>query len=153
MLAFVARTISDSGYAPAYYATKGIGVDESTALLLNVSSGLLRIVGNNTAYVCSGLVAPPERCSPGSALTYSNVSCIRLGGAEGSSLELSPPLSEGRSSHATFYCNNVTAGHINQMRYGPGFNYSERVNDDDYYVHQYTATDWATADPLACPSW
>ena len=153
MLTFIARIIADAAFSPAYFSTKGVGVDESTALLLNTTSGLLRIVGNNTAYICSGLVAPPQSCSAGVPLTYSNVSCIRLDGAERSSLELAPSLSRSRSAGAIFYCNNVTSGHISSQRYGPGFNYSARVNDDDYYVHSYTAADWAAADPAACPSW
>lgn len=68
MLTFVARVLTDLA-SPSPAVFRGIGVDEHTALLLDVVTGDVRAVGVGTAYVCSAS-APPSVCKPETPLTF-----------------------------------------------------------------------------------
>lgn len=146
MLTFLARIITDDSVSDSI---QGIGVDEDTALLLNITSGVATVVGNNTAYVCSGVTNGPEVCVSGSALTYSNVTCVRLNAVMNSTISLNTYQTE----NAVQYCNNITDGHINYDHYGPKFNFSGELNDDDYYLYNYMVDEtWYTIAPTDCPN-
>jgi cyanophycinase len=146
LLAFLGRIITDNAVSDGI---KGIGVDEDTALLLNVTTGMVTAVGNNTAHVCSGVTNGPETCMSGSALTYSNITCIRLNAMVNSTISLSTYQAE----NSVQYCNNVTDGHINYDHYGPKFNFSGELNNDDYYLYNYMVDDtWFTSAPSNCPN-
>jgi cyanophycinase len=64
MLTFVARILQDNEYTKNTFANtptnnnnttivRGVGVDEHTALLLDVTTGHVTAVGVSTAYVCT----------------------------------------------------------------------------------------------------
>lgn len=69
---FLARVNQD----PNWELTRGLGVDEATAVLVE-ADGQARVVGQNSAYfVTPG--GPPETYRPGQPLTYRDLQVIRL---------------------------------------------------------------------------
>lgn len=68
MLSFVARLWTDV-VSPTPHIVHSIGVDEHTALLLDVHTGIAVTVGVGTAYVCSASM-PPGVCQPNTPLTF-----------------------------------------------------------------------------------
>ncbi len=60
MLTFLARVLADNHLSPdpMHAWVRGVGIDEQTYLLLNVSTGMARIGGKGTGYVCTPTVAP-----------------------------------------------------------------------------------------------
>lgn len=71
MLSFLARTQVD--YNDVNY--RALGVDEQTALLYDVHSGMAKTVGVGNAYMCSS-PAMPVTCVEGQALNV-NGECYR----------------------------------------------------------------------------
>ena len=64
-LTFTARVIAD------YNASieRGFGIDENTAFLLNMTTGIATTVGSGTAYICNS-THPAEICEPNVPLTF-----------------------------------------------------------------------------------
>ena len=89
------------------------GVDEHTALLLDVHSGEVRAVGVGTAYVCASSDNPTV-CSEGTPLTFTNIACVRLSGPKEDLYSFSTWTGTGVP-----YINNVQVGHITTLPYGP----------------------------------
>lgn len=56
------------------------GVDEHTALLLDVTTGDVLTVGVGTAYVCSSTPLEARICLEDTPLTLTSQDCIRLSG-------------------------------------------------------------------------
>jgi cyanophycinase len=75
MLSFVSRIMTDYE-APKVHA---VGIDETTALLLDVQTGSVRAVGEGNAYICSA-TQPPSVCLPDTELTLQQVACTRMAG-------------------------------------------------------------------------
>jgi len=92
MQTFLARllvpTISDSIPPVPLASLRGLGVDEETAILLNVTTGVGTVVGSSTAYLCSPTVLPKlcgaNLCVP---LTFSTIHCYRYYGHLNQSLD------------------------------------------------------------------
>lgn len=146
MLTFVSRIIQDNGTevglredlyltSSIFQNTYGLGVDEKTALLLNISTGVVNVVGHNTAYICSPHHLP-ELCTNEQPLTMSNISCIRL-----SALETSQYYLSNFSGSGSRYCNNIINGVINSNHYGPNSNETHGVDDDRYGYYSYGDND------------
>lgn len=76
LLTFLAREVTD-GTGPL--PIRGLGVDESTALLLDINTGIATTVGTSYAFVCSPQAAP-EICKKKTPLTYKDIPCLRLNG-------------------------------------------------------------------------
>ena len=70
MLTFVARVMEDVA-SPAVSLARGVGIDERTALLLDVTTGDVTAVGSGTAYVCLA-DHKAETCKQKTALSYSS---------------------------------------------------------------------------------
>lgn len=68
MLTFIARVNVDYDLGTAIH---GIGVDEQTALLLNIQNGDVSIVGVNQAFICESAKSP-EICKANTPLTYTS---------------------------------------------------------------------------------
>jgi cyanophycinase len=79
LLTFLAREVTD-GTGPL--PIRGLGVDETTALLLDLNTGLATTVGENCAFVCNPQAAP-EKCEKNVPLTYKGIPCLRLSGPAG----------------------------------------------------------------------
>ena len=79
LLTFLAREVTD-GTGPL--PIRGLGIDETTALLLDVNTGLATTVGDSFAFVCSPQAAP-ETCQEKVPLTYRDIPCLRLSGTAG----------------------------------------------------------------------
>ena len=74
-LTFIARIYTDSANPPI----RGIGVNESTALLLDYSTGSIQTVGTGSAYICnSANLKPSMICENDVPLTFHNITCHRL---------------------------------------------------------------------------
>ncbi len=68
LLTFMARIRKDYKI-PSGEITRGVGVDEHTALLLDIETGDIQAVGVGTAYICSSSQLA-EVCSSGYPLTF-----------------------------------------------------------------------------------
>ena len=67
-LTFEARVLQDATPPPLY---RGIGVDEQTAFILNVTTGIATAVGVGTVYVCNS-TQRASTCSPETPLTFTS---------------------------------------------------------------------------------
>jgi cyanophycinase len=112
MLTFLARVVQDDVDITSSHA---VGVDEHTALLLDVTTGDVTAVGVSTAYVCTG-THDPELCKSGVPLTYSAIACTRLNGRDKDTYSLK---SFRATTGGVDYVNAVTAGHLTDFPYGP----------------------------------
>jgi cyanophycinase-like exopeptidase len=92
---------------------RGVGVDEHTALLLDVTSGNVQAVGVGTAYVCSAQ-KDAEVCSSNTPLTFTEVACMRLSGKSGDTYSFSSWTGSGVT-----YTNSVRKGTFTTVPYGP----------------------------------
>ena len=72
MLTFMARILKDVANPPVT-VFRGVGVDEHTALLLDVTTGDVKTVGVNTAYVCTS-DHQPNVCAKNTKLTFKSKS-------------------------------------------------------------------------------
>ncbi len=68
MLTFLSRVLKDVDSKPPALA-RAVGVDEHTALLLDVKTGAIQSVGIGTAYVCSS-DHKAQVCTSGTPLTF-----------------------------------------------------------------------------------
>ena len=112
MLTFLARDLQDD---KALTLSRAVGVDEHTALLLNVTTGVAQAVGINTAYVCTAN-HDPETCADRTPLTFTGIACTRLSGALQStySFQSFQALSDGVD-----YVNDIVQGNFTTAPYGP----------------------------------
>ena len=67
-VAFLARIMKDVDATPPTLA-RSVGIDEHTALLLDVTTGAVQAVGVGTAYVCT-VEHAAETCEERTPLTY-----------------------------------------------------------------------------------
>jgi len=105
MLTFVAREIaSGEGGAVAAGGIRGLGIDEHTALLLNITTGFVRVIGASTAYLCSPPVAPAV-CAEGQHLTFENIECVRLEGRKNDTYSFASFTGDG-----VHYVNSIADG-------------------------------------------
>jgi len=79
LLAFVARIITDNNLSTN---VRGVGVDEETALLLNIHTGEAKTVGKNNAYICTE-AAQTIRCLPDNPISTQILPCVRLSAVQG----------------------------------------------------------------------
>lgn len=112
MLGFVARIRADTSDS-AFPVVRGVGVDEHTALLLDVNTGKVSAVGVNTAYVCAAS-HDAEVCSSNKPLTFTEISCMRLSGKNGDSYSFSSWTGSGVT-----YTNTIRQGVFTTLPYGP----------------------------------
>lgn len=110
MLTFIANLVNRENSLGVF----GVGIDADTALLLDVATGVARIVGYNTVHICSGR-RRPEIFSRGKPLTFSNVTCTRLYAPDSSTYDFGA----NTGTFVSQYCNNITHGHLNADHYGP----------------------------------
>lgn len=141
MLTFVARIVQDSIWSSSTIA-RGVGVDEHTALLLNVTTGDVLTVGVNTAYVCTPTHMVPEVCEKRTPLTYTSIHCVRLSASSGDTFSFNTFTAPTPAPHAVYstsnsstsirsgkwwsggsggvsFVNSVVEGSINPKHYGP----------------------------------
>ena len=111
-ITFLARLMKDIDPTPPALA-RAVGIDEHTALLLDVKTGNLQAVGTGTAYVCLA-DHQAEVCEERTPLTFSNVQCTRLSAT-----------TKDKYSFATFsgdgvqYVSTITNGVFVDSPYGP----------------------------------
>jgi len=112
MVTFLSRILNDYG-SIAVPMSRAVGIDEHTALLLDITTGDVTAVGVGTAYLCSS-DHQPTICKEDTPLTFSDLSCVRL----------DPKLSDTASfkswsSSGVNYDSNVVNGVITNLPYGP----------------------------------
>jgi cyanophycinase len=113
MLTFVARDLQDDAQMTL---SRGVGVDEHTALLLDVTTGDVTTVGQGTAYVCTS-DHDPEVCKDKTPLTFHNIACTRLSATAGDTYSFKTFTAAAGSG--VDYVNDVTAGILTDFPYGP----------------------------------
>jgi hypothetical protein len=118
MLAFMARIATNStGSASAPPGLPyGVGVNESTAFLINPATGIGAMVGTGTAYVCNskGL---PRVCSSGQPLSYTGIDCVRLSAPAGDAYDFK---NKAAVKGGVSYSVNITEGRLDETsQYGP----------------------------------
>lgn len=135
MLTFMSRIMADEGVSVA----RGVGVDEHTALLLDVATGDVTTVGVNTAYVCTPQHVA-EVCKEDIPLTFRgsinklcsmwsksvcytyiryfvDVNCVRLSGKSGDTFSFK---TFHTGDGGVKYVNDIVGGHYANFPYGPG---------------------------------
>lgn len=110
METFVARIFKDNATPSAVQLARGVGVDEHTALLLDVTTGEVNAVGVGTAYVCTS-DHQPAVCVEKTPLTFENVQCVRLEGGDSFSFS-------SFTGGGVAYTNNIAIGHYTNGPYG-----------------------------------
>ncbi len=114
LLTFLSRELQDG---LAVLPLRGVGVDEQTALILDVSNGNVRAVGKSFAFICTpaGL---PKVCVPNQPLTSTDISCIRLNATAGDTFSFKSFTGQGVQ-----YINSIVNGAFTvpyPEQYGPG---------------------------------
>lgn len=112
MNTFTARIMKDVDTIPPSL-TRGVGIDEHTALLLNVQTGAVSAVGLGTAYICTA-DHTASVCSSGKPLTYQSLACTRLSGKNGDTYSFA-----SWSGKGTVYSSDIVAGKFTNEPYGP----------------------------------
>jgi cyanophycinase-like exopeptidase len=112
MLAFVARIRAETADSE-FPVVRGVGVDEHTALLLDVVTGKVQAVGVNTAYVCAAQ-RDAEVCSSKTPLTFTEIACMRLSGKDGDEYSFASWTGSGVA-----YTNTIRKGQFTTLPYGP----------------------------------
>jgi cyanophycinase len=113
MLTFLARDLQDDA---SLTMSRAVGVDEHTALLLNVTSGDVSTVGVGTAYVCTSN-HDPEVCADRTPLTFHNIACTRLSGKANDAYSFAT-FTAAKGSGVD-YVNSITNGQLTDFPYGP----------------------------------
>ena len=125
MLTFLARLLvpTNSSLKPVVLGSvHGVGVDERTAILLNVTTGVGTVVGSSTAYVC-GPTVEPEKCSSGllcAPLTFRDIACQRFYGGNNETIDFHAFKALEQSS--VTYTNTIVSGVFSNhwpLNYGP----------------------------------
>ncbi len=109
---FLARIIKD-GLSKGKSEIRGVGVDEHTALLLDVTSGAVSAVGVGTAYICTADEAPAV-CEKNTPLTFEGLGCVRLSAPAGDTYSFA-----SWSGAGTPYASSVVKGVFQNAPYGP----------------------------------
>ena len=108
-LTFIARIYTDTSYPPI----RGIGINESTALLLDYNTGTVQTVGTGSAYICNSANPNPAiTCENNVPLTFHNISCHRLDVGNNYSFL-------NWSGDGVTYVQNVVDGTLKYPGYGP----------------------------------
>jgi len=110
MLTFVARTLTDN---PTLPVVRGLGIDEHTALLLDVTTGDVQTVGVGTAYLCTPQHGP-KTCVSKQPETFTDLNCVRLSAVDQSNYSFSTWTGDGVA-----FVNTIVDGSINPEHYGP----------------------------------
>lgn len=136
MLTFLARLlvpINSSSQPVALGSLRGIGVDEHTAILLNVTTGVGTVIGSSTAYVC-GPSREPEKCSSGgplcTPLTFRDIACQRYYGGNNETIDFHT--FNALNSPSVSYTNTIVSGQFSDrwpLNYGPLPNPSFPLNN------------------------
>jgi cyanophycinase-like exopeptidase len=124
LLTFVARIIQDNGTetggnedlniepSSIYYNTYGIGIDENTALILNINNGDINIIGTSSSII--NICSPhnkAETCASNTPLTMKEIVCTRLNTANQYNLN-------NFNGDGIIYDNNIVSGTLNDDPYG-----------------------------------
>jgi cyanophycinase len=112
MLTFNSRIMKDIDTIPPSLS-RSVGIDENTALLLNVHTGVVSTVGIGTAYVCTADHSASV-CISGKPLTYQSLSCTRLSGKSNDQYSFA-----SWSGSGTVFTSNIVAGAFTNEPYGP----------------------------------
>lgn len=141
MLTFMARILTDIAAASAAHKganqlSRAVGIDEHTALLLDVATGSVAVVGVGTAYVCSA-DHQPTVCTNKTPLTFNgkflfcfgkmfifsfwhfcfkDISCVRLSAKSMDKYSFASWTGQGVS-----YVSDITEGAFISLPYGPVF--------------------------------
>lgn len=118
MLTFIARLATNStGAASALPGLPyGIGVNESTAFLINQDTGVGTLVGTGTAYVCNARELPSV-CSSGQPLSYAGIDCVRLSASVGDAYDFKNKVA---AKGGVSYSIDITEGRLDESaQYGP----------------------------------
>ena len=109
MLSFAARVKTD--YKPE--VIHAIGVDEQTAVLLDITTGDSITVGANQAYICTS-DHNPEQCKDGLPLDFKDVGCVRLNSRSNDKFSF-----KSWSGDGVKYSLDIKNGKIQSAPYGP----------------------------------
>ena len=132
MLTFMARVMKDS--LVPLERINGVGVSQSTAILLNHTTGIGQLVGYEFAYFCEAM-SMPEVCEPETPLTYKNINCTRLSAISGDSFNFSKV---DRRLVTNRYENHTVLTYQNSILTGNFTNYSNRyANSAIKYILHY----------------
>eukprot|EP01034_Spumella_vulgaris_P030777 gene30777-38041_t len=114
MLTFLARIITDlAASVSSDQVFRAVGIDEHTALLLDVKTGSVSAVGVGTAYVCSA-DHQPAVCAKKTPLTFHDINCVRLSATSVDQYSFSTWSGQGVS-----YTSDITEGAFTTLPYGP----------------------------------
>lgn len=91
-----------------------MGIDEHTALLLDVTTGAVSVVGVNTAYVCMA-DHQPITCKSSTPLTFKDLSCARLSAAQKDTYSFAT----WSGKDAVTYPSTIVSGKFTNLPYGP----------------------------------
>jgi cyanophycinase-like exopeptidase len=112
MNTFMARILKDVD-AVVPKTAHGVGIDEHTALLLDIYTGDVKAVGVGTAYACAG-TAPAAVCQSKTPLTFQGIQCVRLSGQDGDEFSFKTWSGKGVS-----YTSDIVQGKFLNVPYGP----------------------------------
>lgn len=112
MLTFVARIYEDYVHEDV---VRAVGVDEHTALLLDVNTGDVEAVGVGTAYICA-TEKKAAVCEEKTPLTFTDIQCTRLNAKNGDSYSFA---TFKGGNDAVDYQNDIVSGKFTGFPYGP----------------------------------
>ena len=112
MLTFLSRILKDVDANPPALS-RAVGIDEHTALLLDVHTGDIQAVGVGTAYVCSS-DHKAQICQEKTPLTFQEISCTRLSGKDSDKYSFASVAGNGVQ-----YTSNIVTGKFTNVPYGP----------------------------------
>lgn len=119
MLTFMSRIIKESTASST--VVRGIGIDEATALLLDIYTGKVVAVGTGTAYICrSNEDLPASVCEPKTPLTFTHINCVRIKASivDSSKREYSFDTWSSEGGATVDFVNDIINGTINANQYG-----------------------------------
>lgn len=93
---------------------RSLGVDEHTALLLDVTNGDVQTVGIGTAYICESR-SKPEVCASKTPLTYQGLQCTRLNAKSRDKFSFAT----WKGEHTVVYPSDIITGNFTNLPYGP----------------------------------
>jgi len=126
LLTFLSRELQAQFALPGQL--RGVGIDEQTALLLDVNTGDVQAVGLSYAFVCTP-PGVPEVCVPGQPLTATGITCMRLNATAADTFSFKTFIGTGVT-----YTNSIADGEFTEpypARYGPGLPPNPFVHTDD----------------------
>ena len=123
LLTFLARELKDFGVPVGQI--RGVGIDETTALILDIKTGTVKTVGDSIALICTP-AAMAEVCEEDTPLTFKQIDCLRLNASMGSVYSFA---SFRGDSTVAAYTNIIVDGEFLTLPYGT----EVPCNDDDEY--------------------